>query len=250
MANEILDVLVGVLCPTNDAARSCTDFINASSHQVMAPIGPLFYFLLFPSVFIILFIYFLSNRLMSEHKGMRAIIAITVFIFIVISGLYPVALVLSELWYIFIVIFLGMWVFFFRGKGAGRQEGKMSVGDGVGGGFIRDIGNFAKSKAKNIVTGDEKDLEKKINDRLSNMRGLVEGYRKAAPGSEGAAQIYQQFWVIKQDTEMAIDSLSKMQKISGLSITNKKKIQDYWSKINKLSSEIENARTGGMKKSA
>ena len=154
MALDIMEMLVGVLCPTNDAARTCTDFINAQSHQVMAPIGPLFYFLLFPSVFIILFIYFLSEFVISEHKGLRLLVGVTAFIFIIISGWYPLFLVLSEIWYIATIILVGFWIFLKRLKGGGKKgSGDFSLGNKASGGIIGEVNKRLNKKIKKRTLG-------------------------------------------------------------------------------------------------
>jgi hypothetical protein len=124
---EIMEALVSFLCPTSEAASSCREFIQNHS-SVLPPIGPLFYFLLFPLIFTILFVYILSDTVLfgGRLKWAKVLIGVSAFIFIIISGLYPVALVLSEFWYILIVI-LGVWWFI-------KGHKKESAGGGGGGG--------------------------------------------------------------------------------------------------------------------
>jgi len=126
---EILEPLVGFFCPTSEAASTCNEFISNHS-QVLPPIGPIFYFLLFPLVFTIIFIMILMSSVkVAQGKGIQVLLGITAFIFIIISGWYPVMLILSEFWYIAIVLLGFLW--FIKGH-FGKKEGG---GGGKGGGL-------------------------------------------------------------------------------------------------------------------
>ncbi|MCJ7816237.1 MAG: hypothetical protein MUP55_00100 [Candidatus Aenigmarchaeota archaeon] len=144
---EILEALVGFFCPTSEAASTCREFISNHS-QVLPPIGPLFYFLLFPIVFTILFIYILSSSILSGGKltkGMQLLIGISVFIFIIISGWYPVMLVLSEFWFIMIIVLFGAWYFIGKHRGG---ETKASKGGGGLPGLGGAMGGLMKIKSQ------------------------------------------------------------------------------------------------------
>ncbi len=145
---DIFDILINILCPTQGSASYCRDFLTASHHQILPPLGPLFYFLLFPSVFIILFIYFLSGRIISEHKGLRVLVGISAFIFVIISGWYPAALWLSEVWYIATIVLLGLWVFVGR-LWKGRESSGPTSMPGFRGekpGLLKEIKDKAVNK--------------------------------------------------------------------------------------------------------
>jgi hypothetical protein len=147
MVEEILQPLVAFLCPTSDAASACNDFINSHS-SVLPPIGPLFYFLLFPIVFTILFIYILSSTILQGGnltKGMKLLIGISVFIFIIISGWYPVMLVLSEFWFIMIIVLFGAW--YFIGKHRGGSDKPKPPRGGMPG-FGGAMGGLMKIKSQ------------------------------------------------------------------------------------------------------
>jgi hypothetical protein len=169
---EILNVLVGFLCPTNEAASTCNDFISNHS-QILPPVGPVFYFLLFPAVFTILFVMILmsSVKVTSGHRGIQIVFGATAFIFIIISGWYPVMLMLSEFWYIIIILLGGFW-WFFRGHfGGGEKSPKTGGGmPGVGGGLMEALGERAIKR----VTGEEKRLEAKVDLALTSMEKIVE----------------------------------------------------------------------------
>ena len=139
MVEEILEPIIGFLCPTPDSASACRDFISSHS-SVLPPIGPLFYFLLFPAVFTIVFIFILMGSVvgggLKEHAGLRILVGVTAFIFIIISGWYPIMLVLSEFWYIAAIILAGFW--YFIGSHFGKSGGG-GGGGGKGGGMSAPI---------------------------------------------------------------------------------------------------------------
>jgi hypothetical protein len=165
---DIYNILISVLCPTSNSASYCRDFLNAPHHQTLAPVGPLFYFLLFPTVFIILFIYWLSGRVIKEHKGINLLIGVSFFVFIIISGWYPFALWISEIWYIAVIILLGLWVLFsklLKGDSGGGTATKMpGLGSSTGSGLTK--------RAWNTISGKMKSLEKTIDINLDELEML------------------------------------------------------------------------------
>jgi len=169
---EILEALVGLFCPTNEAASTCREFISNHS-QVLPPIGPLFYFLLFPIVFTILFIYILSSTILhggNLTKGMRLLIGISVFIFIIISGWYPVMLVLSEFWFIMIIVLFGAWYFIgkHRGGGGGGSGGKGGALYSLPFGGVVEYG---KERIKKL--GADTPAERLVKSHIEIMEGVL-----------------------------------------------------------------------------
>jgi hypothetical protein len=177
MALDIFEVLVSFLCPTNEAASSCREFIQ-NHNSVLPPIGPLFYFLLFPLIFTILFVYIISDKVLfgGQLKWAKVLIGISVFIFIIISGLYPVALVLSEFWYIAIVI-LGIFYFLFShkkgggGGGGGKAGGSMPGFGSITGGVIGGAVNYGAQKV--LRRGQETPAERIVSSRLNMLEGVL-----------------------------------------------------------------------------
>ncbi|MEM7815632.1 MAG: hypothetical protein QXN71_00760 [Candidatus Aenigmatarchaeota archaeon] len=169
MSYEILEPFINLLCPTSEAASSCRDFISSHSN-VVPPIGPVLYFLLFPIVFIIIFVYILKSSILpggNLGNGLQALIGISVFIFIIINGWYPLMLVLSEVWFIVIIFLFGVWYFIskhHKGKGSGGGGGSFP---GLGG-----IGGEITARIYRDVTGQTKRLEKRVDLALKEMEGL------------------------------------------------------------------------------
>jgi hypothetical protein len=168
---EILEALVSFFCPTSEAASTCREFIQNHS-QVLPPIGPLFYFLLFPLIFTLLFVYILSGSVLGGLKGgFRILIGVSAFIFIIISGWYPVMLVLSEFWYIVIVLLGFLW--FVKGH-FGKKEGGGGERGGGPRGTMSTLGGIAGMGGGLIETAKHhREGREKINAALRDL-GLAE----------------------------------------------------------------------------
>ncbi len=229
MVNEVFDVLINILCPTYESASVCRDFVNAPSHQVLAPVGPLLYFLFFPSVFIILFIYILSNSILKGGgltQGLRFLIAVSVYAYIIISGWYYIFLPLSEIWFVIIIIlgFLYLIIRHFGGEGSGKMPAISS----------KAIPLYVTKKAKKF--GGKIGLEKAIEDRLNNLRGVLEQLEKPSEGTD-VGNLIRSYWTIRADTEKLIDLLEAQAGYLDESVTKK-----YWNEINKLSKRFEHQK--------
>ncbi len=164
MAIDIMDALVNFLCPTSQSAMACNQFINTPHHQVLAPVGPLLYFFLFPTIFLIIFIYILSTSVLrgptGTIKGVRILIAAGVYIFIIINGWYSIVLPLAEIWFIILPL-LGILYFIVRHftGGGGGQGGGMSL---VGGGIVGKLVRRGYEKGTGMEEADAKYIESQI----------------------------------------------------------------------------------------
>jgi hypothetical protein len=198
MADAIFEVLVSFFCPTSDAASTCNEFISNHS-QVLPPLGPMFYFLLFPLVFTILFVYILSSTILhyeGKVKWIQPLIGISVFIFIIINGWYPIMLFLSEVWFIMIIILFGMWYFIGKhrggsggGGGSGGKGGMpgLALGGALGAIMTKKQEHdelklaessldLAKSRLEAIRSGNEprpSDAMQQIEDSLTSATGAI-----------------------------------------------------------------------------
>ena len=111
---EVLEVLVNILCPTSESYSSCVSFLH--SHASQGIFVQLIYFLFFPTLFIILFVYILSKSVLkgglgTKASGLRILIGIAVYIYIIINGWYAAALPLAEFWIVIIIVLFGVWYF-------------------------------------------------------------------------------------------------------------------------------------------
>jgi uncharacterized membrane protein len=106
---DILQLLIDILKITPQ---------QVSQYATQGPLYQMFYLFVFPTVFIIVFIYILSYRAMKHHAGLRVIIAMVVYAFIILGGYYKWFVFLSGYWLLGLVL-LGF-LFLLIGKGGGE----------------------------------------------------------------------------------------------------------------------------------
>jgi hypothetical protein len=107
------------------------DYSIVNEYASQGVLYQLFYLVFFPTLFIIFFIYITSRYVIHSHKGLRIVIAVAIYAFIVLQGLYKWFVFLSKFW-LFGIIFLGViYMIFNRGKEAppaGSGKGKLLDG--------------------------------------------------------------------------------------------------------------------------
>jgi hypothetical protein len=174
MAVDIMQTLVEILCPQNpmitNAASTCNQFI--SSHAAYGEFGQLLYFLFFPTIFIILFIYILTTFVLpgaGPKKGLRMLIAAAVYIFIIINGMYSIVLPISEIWFIVIIFLFGLWYFVRHHFGGGGGGGGRGVMPGLGGGMVSGA---MRRIQKQYITKETPALEREVNLKLQELEGI------------------------------------------------------------------------------
>ncbi len=84
-------------------------------------INDLVMFLLVPTIFIIVVIYTLVGRLTPNGK-IKLLLSVGIFLFIVFGGYYPMFAYLAGPYFLFLIIFLGLIMFFFGHFGLRRGE--------------------------------------------------------------------------------------------------------------------------------
>jgi hypothetical protein len=228
----LLDIIIDTL-RINCSVVQCTGYAS--------DIEALFYLFFFPTVFIILLVYILTNFIFrgegNTPRGLRLLISVTLYAFIIMEGLYTMFTSLSRFWWLFAVILIGLWAFIRHLIGGG--VGKMpSLGGGA-------LGSFAKGKLSNIITGEERELEKKINHYFTLLEQSLESTKKLAkdnPGSEAHAAAENRFISIDTTLEELIANYGKKGKLpvsenSGVNIT--RQAEKYWERKNKLSEEFK-----------
>jgi hypothetical protein len=142
----------------------------------------MFYLVFFPIVFIIIFIYMLSNKLFGHHKGLRILIAVAVFAFIILQGWYYFFMNLGELWYIGLIILGFFWLILYGlrgGIGGGGAQSRAGDGSESKGGIAHKL----VKRLKHQVTGDVNRVEREIDTTLHEIEAIK---KSAASGNEGA----------------------------------------------------------------
>ncbi len=174
MALELMDTLLNFLCPTSNAASQCQTFISAHS-SVAPPFGQYIYFLFFPTVFLLLFLWIVFKDVVKANKGISLIASIAVYVFIIIQGLYPIFLWLGEAWIvvIFILGFLYLLTRRFRNEDGGGK-GRMSI-PGGGGGMSAVAKGISASRAFKKLTGAERSQAEYIMAQIELMESTPKG---------------------------------------------------------------------------
>jgi len=120
MATDIFQLLVDIL-------KISPQLVN--EYAVQGPLYQIFYLFFFPALFIIVFIFILSRIVMPEHKGLRLLIALAVYAFIILQGYYNFFVYISEFWLIILIILGFIWFIIGRRGGEGVR-GKVLGGKG------------------------------------------------------------------------------------------------------------------------
>ena len=157
----LLDIIIDTL-RINCSVVQCTGYTSE--------IEALFYLFFFPTVFIILLVYILTNFIFrgegNTPRGLRLLVSVTLYAFIVMEGLYTMFASLSRFWWLFAVILIGLWAFIRHLIGGGSGGGGKGNLPGLGGGAL---GKFAKGKLASVFTHEEEDRRKEIRDAFKTL---------------------------------------------------------------------------------
>ncbi len=145
-------------------------------------------FFLIPTVFIILIVYMLLARLVPiDNKGMRIMVGLSVYLFIVFGGYYPIFARLAGPYFIFLIFVLGLFYFIlhhFKGSG----------GEYRAGGFSKAGNKFNEQPSivpRNIIEAER---------RISWIDSKIQEIDRRIPKAEGKNEA-QQLEVRKQQLE-------------------------------------------------
>ena len=117
-------------------------------------IEALFYIVFFPTVFLILFIYILTNFIFRGggfSRGLRLLIAVAAYAFVVFQGMYNIFVSLSSAWWILTILLVGLFAFIrhlIKGGDGGGQGHMPGIGGKRSGLNILDR---ARGKARDAV---------------------------------------------------------------------------------------------------
>jgi len=170
---DVLTLLQQFLCYNNN---SCMQQFQQYAYK---PMEGIFYAVLFPIVFILIFVYIISIVIgtFSESKKFRILIAVIVFAFIILQGWYGFFISISNLW-LYVLVFLGfIWMLLHTFIGSRGSSGKART-DGLDG----DIGgsNFLGSALGRVgkdLRKETRTLEKEIDmaiDEVKIIKNAVE----------------------------------------------------------------------------
>ncbi len=150
----ILDILIQIL-NIDCSVVQCSGY--ASEIEAM------FYLFFFPTIFIILFIYILTSFIFrggGRVRGMKLLIAIGVYAFIVFEHMFTSVVAISRLWWLLTIILVGLFAFLrflFTGGREGEGRGGLPFGRQ---GFLRRTLEGVKEEHVEKTVKDILDIEK------------------------------------------------------------------------------------------
>ncbi len=229
---EALEFLINILCQQNTASY-CQSFINSYPD----PVQQIVFFVFFPFVFLILFVRVLSNGISSSSTlndaRMNFLISIALFLFIIFQGWYHIFLNISKFWFIAVILLGGFWAFIHRmgpASGSGGGGGSVSRGRSA-------VGDFISRKMRNVITEEEEDLRKKIEDRFRRLEGLLSEIEKSPRGSEGRRGAIMDYTAISTELERILKEYGEKGKIGMFDV--QKLAKGYWDRYSKLTERFE-----------
>jgi len=167
--NEILEILVGLLCP-GDATYSCEQFLYPYEGNTLLQV---LWFAFFPMLFVILFTYILSDAVAKNAGGkFKVIIGMAVVMLVIIQGWYPYVLVISKWWWIALILMGGLYII--THKMGVKQEG----GGGGGHGQVATAGVVATtlfgSSAQALVNPHHIGMNRKLcDDKIKELEAQI-----------------------------------------------------------------------------
>jgi hypothetical protein len=187
MAVDIFEMLVDIL-------KINQNLVNEYSSQ--GPLYQLFYLFFFPMVFIIVFIYLLSNAVMKEHKGLRILISVGILAFIILQGYYSWFVTISKFWF-FGLIFLGFFYFIVARRGGGAKG--MTLGSEKGGSAIHFVEELT-GKSLNPMKALEyrQKAERTLKKLLQRKNVLEDRIRQVKHDPKAAEQVFMQVGEVDQ----------------------------------------------------
>lgn len=231
-------MLVSFLCPTSNAASQCQSFISSHS-SIAPPLGQYIYFLFFPTVFLLLFLWIVFKDAVHANRGISLIATVAVYIFIIINGMYPVFLFLGELW-IVVIFILGFFYVIarrFRGGGGGGKGGGMAMPGGGGKGGVL-------STLAGLASGDIRAREKTVKERVEELRKAARNLNNASPGTDASARALDQFRQAEREAEAAIKELEDYNTRFPIPGTKGRNVVDFAKKYRNEIGEIVHKEKG------
>lgn len=183
----------------------CQNFIQGYPD----PLTQLIWLVFFPLVFLVIFIYFLSGVIIT-HKGMRTLLAVAIYLFIIFSNWYYIVLIVSKFWYVSLIILGGLGIFVHKMSGGGNTvtQRALSGGGSSEGGWAKVPGiiKYGLNRAKDL--GDEDSLIKAIEELFKMQEGILNEMKKPSPGTN-IGTVINGFRATRSETEDKIKLLEE-----------------------------------------
>ncbi|MBL7160784.1 MAG: hypothetical protein ISS93_02965 [Candidatus Aenigmarchaeota archaeon] len=248
---DIIDILINILCQQGTSGK-CSSFISAYPDITQQLVWLVF----FPAVFLLLFVFFISEGVTKDAKKYRTLLSIAIFIFVIFQGWYHYALTISKYWFIGVIILGGIYVIIHKMGAAGGGGGS---GGGGGGSSrpLKALGSHISKRTMATFTGEEKDINNNIKTKFSLLEGIKNDLKNIDPKSTGGTRalpdLKRDFETNRADCERLIESLAKLRGIEfGDKVLRRgdTQIKGYKDRLTKLVKDIENLYAKDYKKAA
>ena len=247
----LLDTIIQILNINCSGMVQCTGYAS--------DIEALFYLVFFPTVFIILVVYILTNFIFrgdsNASRGLRVLISVTLYAFIVFEGYYNFFIPLSRFWWIVLVLLVGLYAFMrhLLGGGSGGGGGKSGLPSfGIG---EEGISGYLGKKFKGTLEDKQKKKRTQIQQEISNLRSTVNLMGKElehpSPGTDMSKMI-REYHEHKKFILTLTDELSEMGKanVGGISWNIEGLEKKYEDELKKLDEKVEDITKKVYKKVA
>ncbi len=125
-----------------------------------------------PTVFIILVVYMMVSRVLpTAYKGMRFLLGIAAYMFIIVGGYYSVFAYLAGPYFIFLIFIMGILFYFTRhfhpsgGQGGGGGQQQLAAQTGAADGRVQELLRLK-------IEATELDVEIKEAKKLANPQNV------------------------------------------------------------------------------
>ena len=147
------------------------DYSIINEYASQGPIYQLFYIVFFPTVFIIFFIYILSRLVIYSHKGIRIMISVAIYAFIVLQGYYRWFVYFSRFWLFGLLLIGILYMIITRGHEPKPQGGVKAKSISS---VKTQLGNIFIKKTTGRLDAEVKTLE----EALMTISSVIESFEK------------------------------------------------------------------------
>ena len=191
MAADIFEMLVDIL-------KINQNLVYEYSNQ--GALYQLFYLFIFPTLFIVIFIWILSNRVMGQHKGLRLLLAVGVYAFIILQGYYSWFVTLSKYWLFGLIVLGFLYMIVYRGGnimgGGGGAKGKVAEAGGGALHFVEEMTGMKINPAK--VLQYRRRAERTLKLLAERKRVLEKRVDQVKKDPKAAEQVFMQLGEVDQ----------------------------------------------------
>lgn len=162
-----------------DILQTILQFLNVNCQYINCyypnPFEGLFYLVLLPAAVLLAFLYIIFNNVLKlQHVGIKLLLTIVIFIFIIIEGWFTLFISIGPIW-VFAVLILAVFIAIFGRWRRGR-------GPTGGGGAMPGIVRYGFQKAKK--GGRKIGIEQEIDSAIKTLETTASELMNPRPGTD------------------------------------------------------------------